>query len=190
MLPSYRLPISFDPAPLQRDLAALDAGAWVPHFNKPYYQGDWSGAPLRSVGGRAGWLYPDPAAQTPYADTELLARCPAFGEVLAALPFEHQAVRLLRLAPGSRIREHTDYNQSYEDGEIRLHIPIRTNPDVDFFLAGERVVMREGECWYMNFNLPHRVENRGASERVHLVVDGFVNDWVRAIFAPALEAAA
>jgi hypothetical protein len=46
--------------------------------------------------------------------------------------------------------------------------------------------MREGECWYVNFNLAHAVENRGASDRVHLVIDGLVNDWVRTVFDTAL----
>jgi hypothetical protein len=185
MLSTYHLPLSFDPGLLQRDLAALLTSDWVPHFNKPYYKGDWSGIALRAVGGDPGRLYPDMATHAPYVDTPLLERCPYFRAVLAELAFPHEAVRLLRLAAGSSIREHKDYDLGYDDGEIRLHIPILTNPDVEFILGGERVEMRPGECWYMDFNLPHSVVNNGATDRIHLVVDGHVNDWVRAIFAPA-----
>ena len=43
MLSRIRLPLLFDPAPLQADVAALPADDWVPHFNTSYYEGDWSG---------------------------------------------------------------------------------------------------------------------------------------------------
>jgi aspartyl/asparaginyl beta-hydroxylase (cupin superfamily) len=88
-------------------------------------------------------------------------------------------VRLLRLGPGSRIREHRDYRLGLEDGEIGIHIPIVTNPKVEFFLNQKRLAMNEGECWYLNLNLLHRVENSGATERIHLVIHCIVNQWVR-----------
>lgn len=91
----------------------------------------------------------------------------------------------LRLGPGSTIREHKDYNLSLDDGEIRLHIPVRTNHDVDFIVGGQRVVMTEGECWYHNFNLPHSVANRGATARVHLALDCVVDDWLRDVVVSA-----
>jgi hypothetical protein len=53
---------------------------------------------------------------------------------------------------------------------------------VSFFLAGERLLMNEGESWYLNFNLPHRVENRSCADRIHLVLDCVLNDWLRARF--------
>jgi aspartyl/asparaginyl beta-hydroxylase (cupin superfamily) len=104
---------------------------------------------------------------------------------LAAIRCPQQAARFLRLKAGSVIKEHTDYKLGYEDGEIRLHIPVATNPDVEFALNGERIEMREGECWYNNFNLPHRVANRGQTDRIHLVIDCEINDWLRAILLEA-----
>jgi aspartyl/asparaginyl beta-hydroxylase (cupin superfamily) len=101
--------------------------------------------------------------------------------VLATFQCELEAVRLLKLRAGSSIREHKDYNLGYEDGEVRFHIPVLTNPDVEFYLNQQRVVMNEGECWYLNFNLPHRVVNNSVTDRVHLVIDCVVNDWVRAL---------
>ena len=38
--------------------------------------------------------------------------------------------------------------------------------------------MVAGECWYLNLSKPHRVHNRGATERMHLVLDCVVNDWL------------
>jgi hypothetical protein len=179
MQSSFRLSCEFEPARLQADLDGILATDFIPHFNTQYYQGDWSAVPLRSIGGSATQIYPDPTKKDAWADTPLLARCPYVRAVLAAFPCPQQAVRFLRLKAGSVIKEHRDHELGFEDGEVRLHIPVRTNPDLIFMLDGRRVIMREGECWYNNLSLPHSVANRGATDRVHLVIDCVVNDWLR-----------
>lgn len=189
MLNSYKLPLRFDPDRLKEDLARLGADEWVPHFNTSYYEGDWSGIALRAVGGRAGQLYPDPTATDDFADTPILARCPYFQEVLAAFHCPLTSVRLLKLAAQSNIREHKDYKLGFEDGELRVHVPVVTNLDVAFFLAGEQVIMQEGEAWYLDLNLRHRVENHSDIDRIHLVIDCMVNDWVRELFPPEMAQA-
>lgn len=189
MLDVLRLPFLFDPARLQCDLNSIRASEWVPHFNTREYEGDWSAIPLRSVDGKIGHIYPDPTAGTErFADTPLLALCPYIQDVIAAFQCPKRSLRLLRLGAGSRIREHRDYRLGFEDGEIRVHIPVITNPEVEFYLAGERIPMQEGESWYVNFNLPHRLYNGGPSDRVHLVIDCDVNDWFRSVlFAENFE---
>jgi hypothetical protein len=183
MQPSLRLTPNFDPARLQEDLRAILTADYIPHFNVRYYEGDWSVVPLRSVGGGATQIYPDPTAKGQYSDTPLLGRCPYIREVIGFFECPQQAVRFLRLKAGSVIKEHTDLDLGYDDGEVRLHIPVVTNPDVVFMLGGQRIVMNEGECWYNDFNLPHSVANHGATDRVHLVIDCVLNDWLRALFA-------
>jgi hypothetical protein len=177
MLNRVRLPLTFDPEPLRAEVGALGPDTWVPHFNTAYYKGDWSGVALRSVGGRVS-LYPDPAAADPFADTPTLSQCPRLAQALAQFECGLLSARLLRLGPGASIREHKDYKLGYEDGEIRVHVPLSTNPDVEFRHDGQPVEMRAGEAWYMDLNLPHAVDNRGPEARVHLVVDCVVNDWV------------
>ena len=184
---AIKLPLAFDPAGLQADLAGILAGEFIPHFNRAYYEGDWSAVPLRSVGGRVDHIYPDPAAKQAYADTPLVERCPVIRDALSRLRCPQQAVRLLRLKAGSTIKEHRDYDLGFEDGEVRLHIPIITNPAVEFVLNQVRVIMNEGECWYLNVNEPHRVANRGPADRIHLVVDCVVNDWLRALLLGAVN---
>lgn len=179
MQSSFRLSVEFDPARLQADLDAIVPADFVPHFNTRYYQGDWSVVPLRSIGGRADHIYPDPTKKTEFADTPLLARCPYIRDVLGFFQCPQQAVRFLRLKAGSIIKEHRDYELGFEDGEVRLHIPVRTNDEVHFMLDRQRVIMREGECWYNNLSLPHGVANRGSTDRIHLVIDCVVNDWLR-----------
>ena len=182
MVDLLRLPLDFDAARLRADVAQFSDGDWVPHFNTPYYEGEWSGIALRSVNGEDGRLYPDPTESSSFADTPTLDRCPSIRAALDVFDCELEAVRLLKLRAGSSIREHTDYNLGYEDGEVRFHVPVTTNPDVEFYLRDRRVEMNEGECWYMNLNLPHRVVNRSSDDRIHLVIDCVVNEWVARMF--------
>lgn len=181
MIDRLKLPFTFDPAALRADLALIADDEWLPHFNTTYYSGDWSGVSLRSVGGRP-MLYPDPTATGGYLDTELLTRLAYVRQILSTLQCETESVRLLRLGPGAKVREHRDYMLGYDDGTIRVHIPIMTGAEVGFYLKGERVEMREGECWYLDFNEPHSVENNGTTDRVHLVIDCLLNDWLRSFF--------
>jgi hypothetical protein len=178
VLSRVRLALRFDPEPLQADVAALPAEDWVPHFNTSYYTGDWSGVALRSVGGVARALYPDPNPNGTWQDTEILGYCPALTAAVDAFECEKLSVRLLRLGPGASVREHTDYNLGYDDGEVRFHVPVLTNPDTVFELEGQPVEMLPGETWYLDLNLRHRVANGGDEPRVHLVIDCVVNDWI------------
>lgn len=183
MLNSLKLPFQYTTERLREDLARVQPSDWVPHFNKQDFEGDWTVAALRSVDGKAKQIYPDPSAGTErFADTPLMAVCPYFQEVVESLRCPKQSVRLLRLAAGSRIREHRDYCLGFDDNELRIHVPVATNPDVEFYVSGERIAMREGEAWYINFNLPHKIYNGGATDRIHLVIDCEVNDWVRSVF--------
>jgi hypothetical protein len=91
-------------------------------------------------------------------------------------------VRLLQLAVGAEIKPHSDNCLGYEDGSFRLHIPIITNSEVEFILDGTRLVMNEGECWYIDANFIHSVANKGSQDRIHLVIDGIKNDWTDNMF--------
>ena len=183
MISILKFPFAFDSQSLKNDLQNFAPNDWTPHFNVHYYEGEWSGIAFRAPANTTvNQLYPDPAAKDGYADTEMLARCEYIPEVLSAFKCEMESARFLRLGAGSRIREHRDYQLGYEDGVVRIHIPIATNPQVEFYLDGQSVEMKEGEAWYLDFNLKHRVTNGGATARVHLVLDCVLNDWLKAFF--------
>jgi len=181
-----RLPLDFDPALLMRD-AAL-ATAWVNHHVRYNYDGEWQAVALRAPAdarhpiATINAFSPTGAA---FVDTPLLARCSYFGAVLSAFACPLRSVRLMRLSPGSSIKEHFDDGLSFEDGHVRLHIPILTNAEVDFRINGVRVDMTPGSTWYLRFADPHSVANRGACDRIHLVIDAQVDDWLRSLFAQA-----
>lgn len=170
----------------------MDQTDWIDHFVKQNYEGDWSVIPLRGPAGATHpvmMIYSDPTCED-FADTPFLSACSYFQEVLASFQCPLNTVRLMRLSAGSVIKEHTDHDLSFEEGKARLHIPVITSPDVEFILNGERVVMMEGECWYLRLSDPHSVTNRGHADRVHIVVDAMINPWLRDVFAKSTPEAA
>ena len=189
MIRSLRLPLDFDRQALQDDLARIPADRWINHFNNQDYTGEWSGVALR---GPADATHPiQSLLATPgtkkWTNTDLLHSCPYFAEVLSRIESPLLSVRLLRLAPGAIIKEHTDHSLGFEDGEVRLHVPVQTNPRVKFVLDGTHVELCEGETWCLNVNFPHSVTNSGEDFRVHLVADCVVDDWLRRLFHNAIE---
>lgn len=182
-----RLPFGFDPARLAADLDAIAGAGWISHFVTQNYDGDWSVIPLRAQAGArhpVEMIYSNPSA-TAFEDTPLLAAAPYFRTVLARFSCPLQAVRLMRLAPGSTIKEHRDHDLRFEDGTVRLHIPVATSDAVDFRLNRVRCVMAAGTCWYLRLSDPHSVANRGTADRVHLVIDATVDGWLANLFARA-----
>ena len=92
------------------------------------------------------------------------------------------SVRFLNLQAGSEIKPHRDRDLAFEMGEARIHFPVVTNEYVEFYIDHELVRMNEGECWYINANLEHKVANKGKTDRIHLVIDCEVNDWLKEVF--------
>ena len=70
---------------------------------------------------------------------------------------------------GSQIKVHRDHDFAFEQGTVRIHVPVTTNAEVDFRLNGVRCAMPAGSAWYLRLSDPHSVANRGAQDRVHLV---------------------
>ena len=186
-----RLPFCFDPALLARDLASLSSDAWLRHYVRQNYEGDWSVIALRGPAGETHprrMIYANPTCEN-IVDTPLLDACPYFREVLSAFHAPLRTARLMRLTAGSAIKEHEDLELSFEDGKVRLHIPVITNDDVEFLLNRTRVVLEAGTCWYLRLSDRHSVANRGKQDRVHLVVDADVNDWIGRVLVEAMAGA-
>jgi hypothetical protein len=175
-----RLPMDFDPVRLACDLAVAAGSGWIGHFVRETYDGEWDVIPLRApLGARrpAAMTLVNPMTEH-FEDTPILTACPYFRDVLRCFQTTLRAVRLMRLAPGSVIKEHVDQFLDIEDGTVRLHIPVITNPDVDFRINGSRIEMAPGTAWYIGVGNPHSVVNRGATDRVHLVIDAVLNAWL------------
>lgn len=181
----FRLPFNFDPVRLKAECDAFLPEDWLPHYNPRDYDGEWTVIALIAIAGRNDMIYSNPNSPVPYAPTPNLAKSPYLQEVIGQFKCPLQTVRLMRLAPGSSIKEHNDPGLGWAYGQARIHIPIETDTNVEFYMNGERVSMLPGECWYLNFDLPHRVDNRSAAPRTHLVVDALLNPWLEEVFQNA-----
>ena len=81
---------------------------------------------------------------------------------------------LINLPAGKSIARHVDANPIRDKFNRchRIHIPIITNPDCIFEIDGEERNMKEGEIWEIsNVKKPHSVQNKGVSDRIHLLID-------------------
>ena len=160
--PFFHLPVLFDVARLQAEVAALPDEAWIPH---PDRVAGNSAARLISAGGEEtdsvhGQMLP----------TRWLEAMPYVQQTLAAFGVVWSRSRLMRLAPGAGVPEHADINYHWHS-RVRLHIPIFTWPQVRFHCDGQSVHMAAGEAWIFDNWRRHHVENGAEAERIHLVAD-------------------
>jgi aspartyl/asparaginyl beta-hydroxylase (cupin superfamily) len=111
--------------------------------------------------------------------TDHFARFPELKEIVDRFRCPIRHMMFYSLLPGGVLHPHRDMSGAVGLGGLRFHIPIITNNGVDFRVSGERVVMLPGDLWALDTSYLHAVANRGAEDRVHLVIEVEVNDWVR-----------
>jgi quercetin dioxygenase-like cupin family protein len=177
MIRYAKLALSIDAEAIKNELSLLKAD-WQQHFNTFYYEGSWVVLPLRSPGGESSNIIPDLMAKADYLDTDHMRHFTAVKELLSNIKCEAMSVRFLNLQAGAVIKPHRDNELAFEKGEARLHFPIITNPGIEFCIESEQIILQEGTCWYINANLPHSVANNGDTDRIHLVIDCKVNEWL------------
>lgn len=107
-------------------------------------------------------------------EDEYLSRFQYLKTFLDKSGIDARLVRLMVLKPGGRIAKHSD---SFLSGNLaRLHIPIITNDNVEFYINDNLCDWKLGEIWYGDFSLPHYGCNNGNVDRLHIVIDAVKND--------------
>ena len=96
----------------------------------------------------------------------LAAATEPFGYARGAFP----RVMLARMAPGGIIHPHRDENPAAK-WPHKIHVPILTNSGVAFSVDGITYQFAEGEAVEVNNMGLHAVENRGETDRVHLIFE-------------------
>ena len=176
--PFIQLPLYFDAARLQAEIAQFGEDDWRAH---PQGFAGNSAMILVSRGGGenddlAGEMLPSPR----------LDRCPYLRQVLASFHTVIGRSRLMRLAPGAEVTAHTDIDYYWRE-RIRIHVPVVTDAQVRFQCGSSEIHMRAGDAWIFDNWRPHRVINPSGITRIHLVVDtvGSAEFWRLVASAPA-----
>lgn len=100
---------------------------------------------------------------------------PVMDAVAAAYGYESAAfprVMLAKMAPGGIIKPHRDANPAAK-WPHKVHVPLLTNDEVDFFVDGVAYHFAEGEAVEVNNMGIHAVQNRGSTDRIHLIFECF-----------------
>ena len=93
---------------------------------------------------------------------------------------------LARMAPGGIIHPHKDASPSAK-WPHKIHVPLQTNDRVTFFIDDKPFCLAEGEAVEVNNMAKHAVENRGSTDRIHLIFEYFDLDqpppgWAEALW--------
>lgn len=95
---------------------------------------------------------------------------PLVERVLSFFPRGRQGHSMFSLlVPGQRIDPHDDVQSPA--WRARVHIPIRTNEGCIFRFPDEEFRMPAGFAYLFNPEIEHRIENNGATNRVHFFFD-------------------
>lgn len=198
-------PRRMDVAPLAEALQRVIPG-YSEHYSSYNKRHSWSAVALRGFGGlqhliekpaemskawklehadRMGWDCTDTPVRALLPEIEPLL------EQLGGPPF--QRIRLMKLSKGkgelARHADITDKESGTMDGKImRLHIPIVTNPLVEFTCwdyDGLQCVdhFGAGEAFYLDTRKAHKAVNNGDEDRIHLVVDAVANNRRRCLIS-------
>ena len=146
----------------------------------------WEAIPLHTVNGKTGNIATIPVNVTGkiFQPNQILLKCHYFQEILKELNTEIYLVRLMKLKANGYIAPHKD--KLLNQDVIRCHIPIITNPDVHFYIGNKEkkdYYLETGNLYYINAcNSEHYVKNNSEIDRIHLVIDLKLNDFIKKLF--------
>ncbi|OUL29629.1 hypothetical protein BV378_05465 [Nostoc sp. RF31YmG] len=160
----YKLPLRFNVERLLQEISQFNEKDWIPHPTG--FSGNTS-LILVSVDGTVNHEF---SISGSMKSTPFLERCPYIKQVMKALDVPISRTRLMRIAAQGEVPPHSD-NYYHWYRRIRIHVPIMTNPSVEFFCNGKVVHMAAGEAWTFNNYEVHRVVNGMQQSRIHLVID-------------------
>ena len=84
-------------------------------------------------------------------------------DIVENLSFKSKKWMVTIHTPGTKLITHQD-----SPDKFRVHIPIETNDESFWIIDGEEFHMKPGKVYLVNTSLPHSVENKGDTNRIHL----------------------
>jgi len=83
------------------------------------------------------------------------------------------------LDPGAVLHPHRDLTGASMNNRIRFHVPVITNPGVEFIVNNEKIKMAPGDLWCLDTSYVHSVRNDGDETRVHIIVECNINAEIK-----------
>jgi hypothetical protein len=120
----------------------------------------------------------------PILESVLAAATADYGYARGAFP----RVMLAKMAPGGVIHPHRDANPAAK-WPHKIHVPIQTSDDVTFYVDGIDYHFAAGEAVEVNNMGLHAVENRGSTDRIHLIFEYYDLDQPEPDWLAGLSAA-
>ena len=114
---------------------------------------------------------------------EIMKQLPETKALLNALGLDYFSVRIAATQPDAYLWEHADYLELDESQKLRLHIPLDTNSGARMSFSDKSVHLEKGYLWKLDPKLEHAIENKGNSERIHLILDCNMNDRLQQLLA-------
>ena len=111
--------------------------------------------------------------------TEHYSKFDALDEVKSRFPCKFKMMTFYSILPGGVLHPHRDLSGASILNCMRFHIPLVTNELMDFRVSKKRVIMRPGELWALDTSYLHSVNNAGSADRIHIVMEVEMNDWVK-----------
>ncbi|MFO1187238.1 MAG: aspartyl/asparaginyl beta-hydroxylase domain-containing protein [Alphaproteobacteria bacterium] len=162
-----------DHIPLKTAMSAIHPEAWFEDTLRQEAFADYHGQtqsiillfcdgwPEIKITPRKGWDYFSKQAE-PIVGHILRKHYKPGGVVIRAM--------LARLRAGGYIAPHEDSHPTF-DISHRIHVPLVTNDEVDFFVAGQNFHFKEGLAYELSNLDEHSVRNRSSVDRVHFIFD-------------------
>lgn len=107
----------------------------------------------------------------PLLEPVLAAATAPYGYARGTFP----RVMFARMMPGGFIQPHRDNNPAAK-WPHKIHVPLLTNPKVDFLVGRTVHHFLEGEAVEVNNMGPHAVRNGGTTPRIHLIFEYYDRD--------------
>ena len=161
--PFVRLPLRVDAERLAAEVARFAESDWRPHP-----QGHKGNDALPLVARLGNPL--DDGVSGPMLPTPQLARAPYLRQILTGLGSVIGRTRLMRIVGNGEATLHADTNY-YWMQRVRVHIPVKTYPEVRFLCGGVELNMKPSEVWIFDTWREHNVLNPNPGTRIHLVID-------------------
>jgi len=109
-----------------------------------------------------------------------LEKASALQKIMDRFPARTLDMSIAKLGPGAKLPNHRDISGGVPMGVARFHVPVITDPKVEFFVSDNSVRMAPGETWNLDTTYVHRVENNTEDVwRLHVIIDVELNDAVR-----------